>query len=131
MLTLNLWSLLLACFDPSIINIQLKIKSMSYIALESRAYGNVHNVFVRSPIFDVRKYARTLICRTLACSMLPWKSNVEKKNTFQIRSLEWRKCVTVKKIGNVIWKKAFLTGAQHCASLVISGSKNSRINRIN
>ena len=40
---------------------------MAYVVLQSGAYNNVlvRNVFVRPPIFDLRLYARTVICGTL------------------------------------------------------------------
>ena len=93
-----------------------------YTVLECRAYDNVHNIFVRPPIFHVRKYPRTLICWTLACSMLPWESNFEKKH-FSNNAFWVKEICYCKKMGNLIWRKVFLTGAQHRASLVISCSK--------
>ena len=44
------------------------MKNMTYTALESHAYNNVlvKKCFVRLPIFQVRAYTRTVICRTFS-----------------------------------------------------------------
>ena len=49
------------------------------------------------------------------------------KHTFQIRCFGWMKVCMWKEKGNVVWKKDCLEGEPLCASLMISGFKNSSI----
>ena len=98
------------CFDQNIINIKCQTKNMAYTVLESHAYNNVLVIkyFCTTTKFSlthVRRYSNFsnpgLLNATLRGQLFL------KKNTFQIRIFEWKKCVTVKKIGNVIWRKLF------------------------
>ena len=109
------------CFDQNIISIKCQIKRMAYTVLSSHAYDDV---LVTQFFCTTTNFSRSYICthsdflNSSLFNATLW-GQFWKKRHFSNKIFWEKEMCHCKKIGNVIWRKAFLTG--WCATLRFAG----------